>query len=69
MATAIAAVVGVDELQLLVGLTFVTVALWPLLARLALVVPGGILVWLALPSRAPFVHRPPVDVEKGPRPR
>ena len=47
-----------EELVVTVGLVLITVGLWPLLGLSALVVPGATLVYLALPSRMPFVVRP-----------
>ena len=60
---AIAAVVGADELLLACALALVTVGLWPIIGRSALVVPGTVLLWIALPSRAPLVVRPPSPPE------
>jgi hypothetical protein len=66
-AAAIASVVGLDELVLVLGLVLVTVALWPLVGRVALIVPGAAAVWVSLPPRARF--GPPKDgstsVRKG----
>lgn len=59
----VTAFLGPEEAVLLVALVLVTVGLWPLAARwagsgwTALLVPGLVLLWLALPSRAPFVIR------------
>ena len=48
---------SIDEIVLVVGLTLVVVALWPSLNRLALIVPGLVLIWYAAPSRGPFVRK------------
>jgi hypothetical protein len=57
----IAGVIGPDEILLGTGLTLVTVALWPVLGRVSLIVPGLVILWIAVPERAPFVTRPPVS--------
>lgn len=59
LVTTVVSVVGVDELLLVVALALVTVALWPRFERLALLVPGLVILWVVLPSRSPFVARPP----------
>jgi hypothetical protein len=53
----LAALVGVDDVVLVLGLVLLTVGLWPVLERVALAVPGAVLVWLVLPQRVPFVLR------------
>lgn len=55
---AVRSVIGVDEALLLTGVGLIVVALWPVLGRLTLVIPGAVIVWLALPPRLPFLHRP-----------
>lgn len=61
---AIAREIGPEEIALTVGLTLVTVGLWTLLEHVgvpgpvALMAPGGVTVWHALPSRVPFIDRP-----------
>lgn len=50
-------VVGFDELLVAVGLALIAAALWPVVGRLALLAPGLVLVWIALPQRASFVRR------------
>lgn len=54
----IAGIIGADELAITVALVLVTVALWPALGRQALIAPGLVLLWVALPARAPFIARP-----------
>lgn len=49
---------GARELALGAGLGLVTVGLWPVLQREALVVPGAVLIWLALPTRARLMDPP-----------
>jgi hypothetical protein len=46
------------EIALLVGVAMVTAALWPTCGRMALIVPGAVLVWLGLPVRQWFIERP-----------
>jgi hypothetical protein len=55
---AVSRVIGRDELALLVGLVLMTVSLWSLVGLVALLAPGVVITWLALPSRLPLVHRP-----------
>jgi hypothetical protein len=52
-----ASAVGMDELLLAVALVLLTAGAWPVLEWVALVIPGAVLLWVALPSRAPFVAR------------
>ena len=54
----------VDEILVAGGLALVTVGLWPIVGRSALVVPGLVLLWIALPQRVAFVARTP-DKPKG----
>lgn len=64
MLAGLRALIGVDELVLLVALTLIVIALWPIVGCRALLAPGVVLLWIALPARAPFLVRPP---EKPPR--
>lgn len=52
------------EIALCLGVVLVTSALWSVIGRLALLVPGGILLWLGLPVRQWFIERPPVFDER-----
>lgn len=52
---AITAVIGADELLVCVGLGLLTAGLWSLVQESALVAPGLVLLWIALPQRTPFV--------------
>jgi hypothetical protein len=54
-----------EELAVGAGLVLITVGLWPPLGISALVVPGAALVYVALPSRLPFVLRPPDVSSRG----
>lgn len=60
----ISSVIGRDELTLLVGLGLLTAGVWPVLGVSSLAVPGAIVVWLVLPARLPFVHRPQEPVSR-----
>lgn len=56
-----------QEIVLVIGLVLVAVALWPKVGQLALLVPGVVLIWYALPARPPFMeHIPPST--RAPRP-
>lgn len=47
--------IGADEIVLGVGVALLSAGLWLAWAPGALLVPGAVLVWLALPSREPLV--------------
>lgn len=64
---AIVSVVGADELALIGALALLVAGLWPVLGQRALVVPGLVWLWIALPSRHPFVSRPPAASDKPSR--
>lgn len=57
-AAAIAGEVGRDEVLLVIGLILLVIGLWPLAGWSSLTAPGGVCVWIALPSRAPMIVRP-----------
>ena len=65
MNKALRTAIGVDELLLLAGLLLVTAGLWAQWGRLALVVPGAVFVWIALPCRTVFVLRPTSSAVRG----
>jgi hypothetical protein len=49
--------IGLDEVVLVIALTLITVALWPTFGRAALLLPGLVLLWLALPARRAFIDK------------
>ena len=53
--TALRAAVGLDEIALLLALALVTAGLWMLVDRAAFIVPGLVLLWIALPARVPLI--------------
>ena len=55
IAAAWRAVLGADELLVVVGLVLLTAGLWPIADQGALVAPGLVLLWIALPQRTSFV--------------
>ena len=55
-----------DEVVVLVGLALVTAALWPRFEQGALLVPGLVLLWVALPTRDGFVARDTPRASKEP---
>jgi hypothetical protein len=61
------AVVGADELVLALALALIVVGLWPVTGRLVLFIPGAVLLWIAMPSRQPFVHRSPMTEKPSTR--
>ena len=62
----LAAVVGVDELLIGAGLGLVTAGLWSLVQQAALMAPGLVLLWIALPQRTTFVARGVSEKRPGP---
>lgn len=53
-----------NEGLLSIALLLLTVAAWPRFGRQALAIPGAALLWIVLPTRMPFIARPPV-LKKG----
>lgn len=49
-----------EELTVLLGILLVAGGVWTFSHGLALMVAGGILLWIALPQRAPFIVRPTI---------
>lgn len=64
---ALATAIGFDELVLAVGLVMVAASLWPAIGRLALLLPGAVLVWISLPAREPFVAKPADELARRKR--
>lgn len=60
---AVSQVIGVDECVLVLGLVLLAAGLWPLFGRVALIAPGLVLVWMAIPQRAPLVRREPQSAQ------
>lgn len=58
LATAIASEIGRDELLLVAGLLLVGAGFWDTWRPAAFLVPGVVLIWLALPGRGPLVVWP-----------
>lgn len=53
--------IGADEIVLTCGLGLLTAGLWTLCGWSALIAPGAVLTWMALPGRAPFVRSTSAD--------
>lgn len=51
--------IGVDEIMLLIGLVLLTAGLWSLVRAAALIAPGLVLLWMAVPPRHAFLARTP----------
>lgn len=60
---AVAEAIGPDEIQLWLGLLLVAAGFWWVWKPGACLVPGSILIWTSLPTRAPFVARRPAAAE------
>lgn len=59
--------ISLDDLVLVLALVLLAVGFWQVWTPGAFIVPGLVLLWLVLPSRAPLVTRPPVS-KKQPAP-
>ena len=44
-----------EEVLCVVGCVLAVWALWPTVGRLALLIPAGVLLWIALPARSWFM--------------
>ena len=60
---AVRGAVGRDEVTLLVGLALVALGFGELWRPGSYLFPGGVLIWIALPTRHGFVHRPPAPMK------
>lgn len=49
---------SLEEILIGIGALLIVAGLWSHLGALALVVPGSVLLWIGLPSRAPFIAKP-----------
>lgn len=56
-----------EDLLTLVGLLLVASGLWSVSRAAALILPGLILLWMFIPTRPPWIERPPASVRR-PRP-
>lgn len=56
---ALAVAVGVDELLLAIALALLSAGAWMVWPPSGLLAPALVLLWIVLPSRAPFIARPP----------
>ncbi len=64
---ALVAAIGLDEIVLALALGLIGLGCWMVWKPGAFLVPGLVLLWLALPPRAPFVNRPPDKPQSSPR--
>ena len=65
--SAIASEIGRDEVVLFAGLALTAYGCWLVWPPAAYLVPGLVLVWMALPSRTAFIERPPAPDAKSRR--
>lgn len=68
---AIASVIGPDEVLLATALVLLSMGCWLVWQPAAFLVPGVVLLWIALPSRVSFVvrHQPTGRLQDMPPPR
>lgn len=57
--SALTAVIGIDEIGLLVALGLIAAGFSMVWTPGAFLVPGAVLLWLAIPTRKTFIERPP----------
>lgn len=53
----VASLVGRDELVLCIGLSLIAVGFWDWWRPGVALVPGALLVWIAMPVRQPFIYQ------------
>jgi hypothetical protein len=49
--------IGRDDLTVFVGLACLAAGAWSVIGLAALILPGSVLVWYALPPRPPFIRQ------------
>ena len=62
---AVASEFGRDEVYLGAGLLLIAYGCWDLWRPGSFLAPGGVLLWIALPCRSPFIERATADAKKG----
>jgi hypothetical protein len=55
---AITSLVGANEIYIGAGLVLVSIGCWLVWRPAAFLVPGAVLLWMALPARLPFIVDP-----------
>lgn len=56
--------IGREEIYLLAALLLIAAGFWQLWRPGSFLLPGAVLLWIALPTRARFVERP-IEPKKG----
>lgn len=67
IAVAISSEIGRDEIYLAAGLALIAAGCWLTWRPGAFLLPGAVLVWIALPCRAAFIDRPQPEDSRRPR--
>lgn len=62
--TIVATAIDKEDLLTLVGLVLVASGLWYVSRAAALILPGLILLWMFIPTRPPWIERPPASVRR-----
>ena len=57
-------IIGADEVLLALGLSSVAYGCWQVWEPAAWIVPGGVLIWIAMPVRRAFIERPPPEAAR-----
>lgn len=64
VARKIAAEVGAGEVMLIVALAFIARGMWEVWTPGVYLAPGTVLLYLALPTRRPFIERAPEAIDQ-----
>lgn len=56
---AIVSVIGIEEVAIYTALALIAWGCWFVWKPAAGIVPGAVMLWLYLPTRKPFIERPP----------
>jgi hypothetical protein len=68
-AAAIATLIGPDEILLALALVLIAAGCWKVWRPAAFLVPGFVLLWIAMPSREAFIARSPTVTKEKERRR
>lgn len=60
--SALTSVIGIEEVTVYTALGLIAWGCWQVWQPASFLVPGAVMLWLYLPSRRPFIERPPAVV-------